>query len=147
MHRRHLVLLLLAVGCKSPDATQTNAQPSASTTVESPPPKPAEDPNDPFAQYPGSKDLCNQLIINDGKPLHWRSWTTTDDWTKVTDHYKDRAKAATTTQGTDRLEFHLGKDRVLMVYPAAVANQHPQCKKPLDPTDKTVIMLSEMKMP
>lgn len=144
MHRWSLLLLLVA--CKSPDATQTSTAPSESA-APAPPPKPVVDPNDPFAQYPGSQELCNQLIINEGKPLHWRSWTTQDEWAKVTDHYKDRAKGIPTTQGTDRLEFHSGKDRVLMIYPAAVASTHPQCKKPLDPSDKTVIMLSEMRMP
>src|SRR5438445_9856897 len=108
MHRWALVLLL---SCKSPDAAQTSAQPSESA-APAPPPKPSADPNDPFAQYPGSQDLCNQLIINEGKPLHWRTWTTPDEWSKVTDHYKNRAKGIPTTQGTDRIEFHSGKDRV-----------------------------------
>jgi hypothetical protein len=144
MHRWPLSVLLL-VSCKSPDASQTNAPPSASAPA--PAAKPSADPNDVFAQYPGSAELCNQLIINEGKPLHWRSWTSADDWSKVTDHYKTRAPGVPTTQGTDRIEFHSGKDRVLMIYPAAVASSHPQCKKPLDPADKTVIMLSEMKMP
>ncbi len=149
MHRRAPVLLVvLLAGCKSPDASQTSAPPSETAQpAPPPPPKASADPNDPFAQYPGSQELCNQLIINEGKPLHWRSWTTTDEWTTVTDHYKNRAKGIPTTQGTDRLEFHSGKDRVLMIYPAAVASSHPQCKKPIDPSSKTVVMLSEMRMP
>jgi hypothetical protein len=115
-----------------------------------PAPKPSADPNDPFAPYPGSQELCNRVIIAEGKPLHWRSWVTADDWVKVGDYYKGRTKGMLTNPSTDRLEIHSGaglQDRVLMVYPAAVASSKPQCNKPLAAEDKTVIMVSEQKMP
>lgn len=105
------------------------------------------DPNDPFAPYPGAAELCNRLVIQDKKPLHWRSWTTRDEWTKVAEHYKARAKGAPVRESTDRVELHSPPDRVLMIYPAAVASTKPQCDKPLAAGDKTVIMLSELRMP
>lgn len=119
--------------------------------VETPKPPPAPkasvDPNDPFAPYPGSQELCNRLVVAEGKPLHWRSWVTPDDWSKVCDHYKDRTKGMPITQGTDKLEIHAAQDRVMVIYPRAMASAHPQCDKPLSPEDKTVIMVSEMRMP
>lgn len=139
---------MLLASCRSPDVSTDSGAP----IPPEPAPKVVEkiDPNDPFAPYPGSVELCNRVIIAEGRPLHWRSWVTGDDWVKVGDHYKARAKGLLANQQTDRIEFHTGtgaNDRVLMIYPAAVASTKPQCNKPLDPGDKTVIMVSQQRLP
>lgn len=163
MHRWALLILFLGA-CRSPDigsgstAQGTSTTATATATAPDPPPsvsvapnpKASADPNDPFAPYPGSQELCNRVVISDGKPLHWRSWVTGDDWVSVGGYYKARAKGMLANQATDRIEIHTGagpSDRVLVVYPAAVASTKPQCNKPLAPADKTVIMVSEMKLP
>lgn len=142
MHR--LFVLLLIVSCKS---ESHDAPPPASTSQPEPVVPAPIDPNDPFAPYPNSAELCNRLIIAGGKPLHWRSWAITDDFAKVTTYYKDRAKAMQVKESTEKVEIQQSPARILTIYPAALAKQNPQCNKPLDPQDKTVVMLSEISMP
>jgi hypothetical protein len=139
-------------GCvrRTPEKTAPSAT-LTTTTEPAPPPPPTATfaPNDPLAPYPGAMELCNRLQFQQNKPLHWRSWTTTDDYAKVTAYYRAKAKALKVDEPKDKdaLEIREGAERVLMIYPADKASAHPQCNKPIDASNKTVIMLSELRMP
>lgn len=150
---RLLVSLAVLGGCVRSSPPEKTAPSATETAKDAPPPPPPPTttfaPNDPLAPYPDAKELCNRLMFQEGKPLHWRSWTTSDDYVKVGAYYKDRAKALKPVEAKekDKLEIREGGDRVLMIYPADKASAHPQCGKPIDPAAKTVVMLSELRMP
>lgn len=150
---RLAVLLAVVAGCVRSSPPEKTSPSATETAKETPPPPPPPTatfaPNDPLAPYPGATELCNRLMFQEGKPLHWRSWTTADDYAKVSAYYKDRAKALRSDEAKDKgkLEIREGGDRVLMIYPADKASAHPQCGKPIDPSAKTVTMLSELRMP
>ena len=149
------VLLLTLLGCArtQPEKAAPSATTAATESAHEPPPPASTTfaPDDPLAPYPGAKLLCNRLVFQEGHPLYWRSWTTPEDYGKVAALYKDRASAkalrSEESKEKDKLEVHMGSERVLMVYPASKASAHPQCGKPLDAADKTVVMLSELRMP
>ena len=67
MHRWAGLVSILAA-CKSPDVLADSGAPIApEPTVE----KSAKiDPNDPFAPYPGATELCNRVVVAEGRPLH-----------------------------------------------------------------------------
>jgi hypothetical protein len=134
------------VSCKS-EMIQDTPAPGAPASSAPPQPFATVDPQDPFAPYPGATELCNRLIIAEGRPLRWRSWTVADDWSKVIAYYKEHAKGIAVRESTEKVEFPQTPTRVLTIYPAKLASKHPQCDKPLAPEDKTVVMLSETKMP
>jgi len=137
------IFLCLLLACKSPPDKTEPEKSTPPVVVEAA----AFDPGDPFLPYANMAELCNRLMIAEGQPLHWRSWTSNDDYAKVCAYYKERAKGLEIREKSDQTEIHHGPGRVLMIYPAALASSHPQCNKPVAPTDKTVVMLSELRMP
>lgn len=143
-----VALVIACVGCVRSSPPEKTA-PSATATNGPPRPAPTFAQHDPLAPYPGASELCSRFQLQQDTPLYWRSWTTPDDYDKVSVYYKDRAKALKVDENKekDRLEVHQGAHRVLMVYPAGKAAAHPQCGKPLDPSAMTVMMLSELRMP
>lgn len=143
-----LVLVLACAGCVRSSPPEKTA-PSATGTSDPPRPAATFAPGDPLAPYPGAKELCSRFQLQQGTPLYWRSWTSSDGYEKVSAYYIDRAKALKVepNKEKDKLELRDGASRVLMVYPADKAGLHPQCNRPLDPSGKTVVMLSELRVP